>query len=303
MKTKIALVLTLCMMLTLVAACTAAPSANTTTSAAGTTAAGTTAAAGTTVAAAPQNRLDKILAAGKIVMGTSPDFAPMEFIDYNKTGQAQYVGADVALGYYIAEHMGVELEVKAMDFTTLLAAISTGSIDIALSGFAYTEERAESVGLTDFYDFESDDTGHGVIMAIGDAQAITSPEQLSGKLLAVQANSLQYNLATAQLPDDVEYQLISNLADAIMMLKTKKVDGVVSAGGTGDLLIKGMESEFAFAGFRFEYESEGNVGAVNKSEPELLAAVNAAIAQAKADNVLAGMYAEAKALAESLGIE
>ena len=36
--------------------------------------------------------LQQILDRGELIVGTSPDFPPMEFIDTTKTGQDQYVG-------------------------------------------------------------------------------------------------------------------------------------------------------------------------------------------------------------------
>ena len=54
----------------------------------------------------PKGHLGKVLAAGKITMGTSPDFAPWEFKDVS-SGTTEYVGADVELAKYIAEKLGV----------------------------------------------------------------------------------------------------------------------------------------------------------------------------------------------------
>ena len=276
MKKKIALGLILCLMLTLVAACTEK---------------------------APANRLEAIKKAGKIVMATSPDFAPSEFIDYTKSGQDQYVGADVTLGYYIAEQMGVKLEIKAMDFSSVLAGVTTGQVDMAISGLAWKPERAESMGLSDFYDWESDSLGHGIIMSAADAVVCKEPADFSGKTLAVQAGSLQQSLAAEQLPDDVNYQLISNLAEAFMMLKTGKIDGLVSAATSGEMLIKDAKDEYSFTSFYFDYESEGTVIGVPKGEDALLTEINKILAKAKAEGLYGPWYQEAKALAESLGVE
>ena len=65
-----------------------------------------------------QNRLEKILESGKLVLATSPDFAPLEFEDLS-SGEAQYVGSDIELAKYIAEKLGVELEISAMDFSAV----------------------------------------------------------------------------------------------------------------------------------------------------------------------------------------
>ena len=60
--------------------------------------------------------------AGKIVVCTSPDYAPYEFEDPTKEGQDKYVGADMELARYIADKLGVELEITAMDFDACIAA-------------------------------------------------------------------------------------------------------------------------------------------------------------------------------------
>ena len=83
-------------------------------------------------------------------MGTSPDFAPWEFKDVS-SGTTEYVGADVELAKYIAEKLGVELEIKPMEFSAIQQAVTSGNIDMGISGFAYTDERAEAMGLSERY--------------------------------------------------------------------------------------------------------------------------------------------------------
>lgn len=65
----------------------------------------------------------------------SPDYAPYEFIDLEKMGQGdeQYVGSDIELAKYIADSLGVELVIQPMDFDSVLAAVSEGKCDIAIS--------------------------------------------------------------------------------------------------------------------------------------------------------------------------
>ena len=56
------------------------------------------------------NRLEQIKQKGYIEVVTEPYFAPNEFIDSTKTGDEQYVGADIELARYIADKLGVELQ-------------------------------------------------------------------------------------------------------------------------------------------------------------------------------------------------
>ena len=92
--------------------------------------------------------LDKIQERGELVVGTSPDFPPNEFIDSTKTGQAQYVGSDIELAKYIAKKMGVKLTIKASSFDTVLANLQTEEIDLAITGLAYTPARAQQMEMS-----------------------------------------------------------------------------------------------------------------------------------------------------------
>lgn len=89
----------------------------------------------------PANRLEEILQRGKLIVATSPDFAPQEFIDDSKKGQEQYVGSDILMAQYIADQLGVELEIQAMDFAMVLSSVDLGESDMAISGFGWKEDR------------------------------------------------------------------------------------------------------------------------------------------------------------------
>ena len=47
-----------------------------------------------------------------LIMGTSADYAPFEFMYKGEDGTMQYGGIDVSVGQYIAESMGKELKVE-----------------------------------------------------------------------------------------------------------------------------------------------------------------------------------------------
>jgi polar amino acid transport system substrate-binding protein len=101
------------------------------------------------VVTAPANKLEAIQQAGKIVMCTSPDYAPYEFEDLSKKGQDQYVGSDIELGKYIAEQLGVELEIKAMDFSTCLEAITQGTVDMGITALRIRKTEPRLCSLSD----------------------------------------------------------------------------------------------------------------------------------------------------------
>ena len=65
------------------------------------------------------DRLDDIKAAGKLTVATSPDWPPYEYID----DDGNIVGTDILMCQWMAEQLGVELEVQPMAFDACLAAV------------------------------------------------------------------------------------------------------------------------------------------------------------------------------------
>lgn len=247
-----------------------------------------------------QNRLEKIKESGKLVLATSPDFAPLEFEDLS-SGEAQYVGSDIELAKYIAEKLGVELEISAMDFSAVQAAIPSGQADIAISGFAKTEERAQNMELSTPFNI-TEDGGQTVLVLKGEGANYTAAEDFSGLQIGAQNGSLQYNLVSSQLPEDVEIVPVGSLNDGVLMLETGKIDALASDLSNAELLLESHDG-IETTDFMFEYSSEGNVAAVKKGETELIEAVNEIIEEVNELGLYDQWKEEATELAKSLGLE
>ena len=247
-----------------------------------------------------QNRLEEIKESGKLVLATSPDFAPLEFEDLS-SGEAQYVGSDIELAKYIAEKLGVELEISAMDFSAVQAAIPSGQADIAISGFARTEERAQNMELSTPFNI-TEDGGQTVLVAKGQGANYTAAEDFSGLQIGAQNGSLQYNLVSSQLPEDVEIVPVGSLNDGVLMLETGKIDALASDLSNAELLLESHDG-IETTDFMFEYSSEGNVAAVKKGETELIEAVNEIIEEVNELGLYDQWKEEATELAKSLGLE
>lgn len=247
-----------------------------------------------------QNRLEKIKESGKLVLATSPDFAPLEFEDLS-SGEAQYVGSDIELAKYIAEKLGVELEISAMDFSAVQAAIPSGQADIAISGFARTEERAQNLELSTPFNI-TEDGGQTVLVLKGEGANYTTADDFSGLQIGAQNGSLQYNLVSSQLPEDVEIVPVGSLNDGVLMLETGKIDALASDLSNAELLLESHDG-IETTDFMFEYSSEGNVAAVKKGETELIEAVNEIIEEVNELGLYDQWKEEATELAKSLGLE
>ena len=89
------------------------------------------------------DRLDDIKAAGKLTVATSPDWPPYEYID----DDGNIVGTDILMCQWMAEQLGVELEVQPMAFDACLAAVGQGDVDMMVAGLTYDEARLNRMHL------------------------------------------------------------------------------------------------------------------------------------------------------------
>ena len=99
----------------------------------------------TTVPAVKKDVWEDVTKRGYIIVGTSPDWPPFEYLD-PKTGKL--IGFEVELMEMIAKELGLEVKWKTMDFATIIPAVKNKEIDLGVSGFSITPERLEEVRFT-----------------------------------------------------------------------------------------------------------------------------------------------------------
>lgn len=234
-----------------------------------------------------------------LTVAMSPDFAPMEFVDTSKTGQDQYVGFDVTLANYLAEELGLTLEIKPMSFDACMTAVQLGSVDMAISGFSWKPDRAENFLLSDYYIAGDNETQQSVVTVKAKEGTLTTAESFSGLKVGAQTSSLQEQLVKESLiPAGAELMVYKSIDDAVLALQTGKIDALAVAHGNGEAIISN-NPDIAFTGYDFEVDPkyENNVILLNKNSAELLVKVNAALGKALAANYYDGWYEDAKALA------
>ncbi|NLL61182.1 MAG: transporter substrate-binding domain-containing protein [Candidatus Atribacteria bacterium] len=76
-------------------------------------------------------------APAKVVVGTSADWPPFEWVDANNN----FVGFDMDLMKIIAKIQGFELEILDIGFDSLIPALQSGKVDLLVAGMSLTEER------------------------------------------------------------------------------------------------------------------------------------------------------------------
>ena len=246
-----------------------------------------------------KSALQEIKESGVLTVALSPDFAPMEFVDSSKTGQEQYVGFDVMLAQFIAEELGVKLEIQAMSFDACQTAVSTASVPLSISGFSWTEERAENFELSDYYYAGENETEQVLLIRKADADKYKSAEDFDGVDVGAQNASLQMMMVTEQLPNAKAYT-IGDIGVGVLELQSGNIEALAVAAGNAEMIIDSnpdlMVCEWEFD-VKAEYEA--NVVLIAKGETELLEAVNAALQKAYDEGYYGGWYEEAVELAKS----
>ena len=242
----------------------------------------TLAACGSKNSETPANALEKIKADGVLTVVTSPDFSPMEFIDSSKDGQEQYVGFDISLAKYIADYIGVSLVIDPMNFDACETAVSTGSAKMGISGFSWTEKRAENCEMSDYY-------------YAGDSK----PEDFAGQDVGAQISSLQLQLVEEQLTDSTAVP-IGDITVGVMELKSGNIEALAVAKGNGEMIVD-ANPELVICDWQFTVDPKyvGNVVMMPKGETELLAVVNEALAKAASEGLYAQWYEAAVELGKS----
>lgn len=249
--------------------------------------------------AAPANALEQIKADGVLTVAVSPDFSPMEFVDSSKTGQEQYVGFDIELAKYIAQYLGVELQIEAMGFDACQTAVYTNSVYMSLSGYSWTEERAANYEISNGYVAGDNESNQVLLIKKEDAAKYTKAEDFSGVDVGAQNASLQMDLLTSQLPD-ANAVPIGDITVGVMELKSGNIEAMAAAIGNAKMIVD-ANPELMICDWQFEVAAEfkSNVVLIAKGETELLNAVNEALAQAESEGKYAEWYEAAVALGQS----
>ena len=228
-----------------------------------------------------------------LIMGTSADYAPFEFMYKGEDGTMQYGGIDVSVGQYIAESMGKELKVENMSFDYLLPSLVKGDFDIVIAAMEADGDRLKSADFSDPY---YTDLPPAILVKASDAASYKTLADFSGKSVAAQTGTTKLDIVNEQLTGanavplalvtDMVNELVNGKVDAIL------VDGAVAkqyAETNKDLVIADASSELGAA--------QPYCVAVAKGDPKgLLPAINAAIAKMNEENKLESFISAADAL-------
>ncbi|MEH7106258.1 transporter substrate-binding domain-containing protein [Bacillus sp. JJ1764] len=156
----------------------------------------------------------------KLVMATSADYAPFEFVETEKSDEIK--GFDVDLAKAITSKLGYKLEIKDMDFNGLIQGLKSGQADFVMAGMTPTEKRKKNVDFSNIYY-----TAQHMIVSEKDS-GITKLEDLKGKTVGVQLGSIQEGKANdinKQIPIKIENR--NRIPDLIQEIKSGRFDAAI----------------------------------------------------------------------------
>ena len=229
---------------------------------------------------------------GKLTVATSPDFAPYEFYAIGADGTPALAGFDMALAQYIADYIGLELEVIPMDFDGVLTELATKNVDLGMAGLSPDPKRADAMDFSDLYYMG----GQSFVCVKANADKFTSLEETNKAEYSIgaQTGSIQMDLANTNSPD-ADIIALPKVTDIISELLAGKLDGAYIETDVA----KSYQKNYPDLEIVLDvpYDSEGSAIGVSKGNEALLAAVNEAVNAALSDGSMENFVAEAAELA------
>ncbi len=230
--------------------------------------------------------------AGKLTVATSPDFAPYEFYAIGEDGAPTLAGFDMAIASYIADYMGLELEVIPMDFDGVLSELATGNVDLGLAGLSPDPTRADAMDFSDIY-YQG---GQSLVTVADKADSIKSFDDVNKPEISVgaQIGSIQMDLANENTPN-ADIVALPKVTDLISELIGGKMDAAFIETAVAESY-KTNYPELTLV-LDVPYDVAGSAVGIKKGNEALKNAVNEAIAAAIKDGSMDRFVAEANELA------
>ena len=228
-----------------------------------------------------------------LVLGTSADYAPFEFMYPDENGEMVYGGIDIYTAQYIADYMGVELQIENMSFNNLLTSLDKGQFDIVLADIEATPERKE---LADFTDPYLTELAPQFLVKAENADMYQSYTDFAGKTIGAQTATTKLDIVN-EIPD-VNAVALQSVLDLIKEVSYDKVDAILVDGSVAQQY-QATNDNLVALGFDELGTSADVCIAVQKGDPKnLLPKLNEAIAKLTEENKIEEFKAQANELAD-----
>ncbi len=215
-----------------------------------------------------------------LVMATDATFPPYEYAE-----NSAFIGIDIEIAQKIAEKLGLQLQIKNMAFTDIIAAVQSKQADIGMAALTADETRLAAVNFSASYTtsvqsiivYKKTDITVPSDLA-GKETDIAVPADLAGKKIGV----LQGTPAQVYCTEEFGQAAVTGYgtdAEAGQALLQRQVDALVMDSGSAKTLAQTSED---FKLLDDNYKKDEFAIAVNKDSVSLLKKINSALAELKA---------------------
>jgi cystine transport system substrate-binding protein len=219
--------------------------------------------------------LAEIEEAGVITVGTEGTYRPFTF---HESGSGDLTGYDVEVMEAVAEELGVDVEFQETQWDAIFAGLEAGRFDVIANQVSITDERKAA------YDFSAPYTvSPGVIVVADGDRGIDSFDDLQGKTTAQSLTSNWYELAQ---DSGANVEAVEGWAQSVTLLKQGRVDATIN----DKLTFLDYQQTEGDTGLEIAAETTDearNAFAFRKGSDSLVAAVDTALADLRADGTLA----------------
>ncbi|MDR2904131.1 MAG: transporter substrate-binding domain-containing protein [Clostridiales bacterium] len=205
---------------------------------------------------------------GQLIVGTNAAFPPFEYIMENGIVD-NFSGVDIAISKEIADALGKELVVQDMEFTAVLAAVSSGNVDFGAAGLTADDERRQSMDFSIPYY-----TAMQSIIVKKDNATITSAEDIKPLVVGVVQGFTGQSVCEDELMIPESNLKVYDIGmAAVADLKRDAVDAVVIDSHTAAAMVS-LNSDLKIVEDPETFSTEEYAIAVQKGNTEMLDAVN-----------------------------
>ena len=214
--------------------------------------------------------LAAVQAAGALKIGTEGTYAPFTYHDES----GKLVGFDVEIGEAIAERLGVKAEFLEGKWDGLIAGLDANRYDAVINQVGITEARQQK------YDFsEPYIASKAVLIARADDDSINGFADLKGKKAA---QSLTSNFGKLAEQSGAELVGTDGFDQSIQLVLTGRADATINDSLSFlDFKKHKPDANVKIAAEQADADHSGVI--IRKGEPELLEAINKALADIQSD--------------------
>jgi polar amino acid transport system substrate-binding protein len=218
----------------------------------------------------------------EVVVVTENAYPPLQFVE---PGSGEAVGWEYDAMAEIADRLNFEPVYESASWDAMIPAVSEGQYDIGMTGITIREDRAEKVDFSDPYM-----RSEMFMLVRADEERFTDGPSfavLEDGLVGAQPGTTPFYVAVYEVLDGDEanprIKLFETFGASVQALRAGDVDVVLTDGTAGEGYVRANPDTFKLAGPPMGTE---DFGFIFPKGSELVAPINAAIAEMRADGTL-----------------